>query len=341
VLVIDLSDAAKQPGPVRNLRLGPGTLAATLGAKSAVAEAVWWSLADRKLIGRSAIFPPEYVADEGSVKFVDPVFTPDLARCAIHGFDYGSGSVEFNFVLVVAPGVSSEQGVHLDLAGDYWEMGLEAMAVSPDGRWLVAVGMEGWFSRWDLRKVKLGRKSEGSIEAAPLLLGRADEEEDWEGGDVVAMAISPDGKVLATGNFEGGVRLYNLRSRKQVAALQPPAAENEQQDACVQGLTFSPDGKRLAARSVKWVTILDTVGKAAPARLEAGEVTDAVFHPDGRRLLVGSLDGRVCVWDAATLEDVGQYDWEIGPVHSVAVSTDGLTAAAGGADSQVVVWDFA
>ncbi|HJZ57134.1 MAG TPA: hypothetical protein VKE74_19345 [Gemmataceae bacterium] len=317
--------------------------------------AVWWSLADRRPIGRSAVFPPACVADKRPRAFLEPVFIPpDLTRCAVHGFEYGGGSVVMDYVVLVAPGVSYEEGIMAEesqqedrmlpsflwLAGDYWEMGLEALAVSPDGRWLVAVGVSGFFSRWDLRKVKSGRKSARPIEAAPLVLGREDEDEDWEGGDVVALALSPDGKVLATGATDGEVQLFNLRSRKQVATLQPPAEEKRRKDAWVRGLAFSPDGKRLAARSVKWVTILDTAGKAAAARLGAGEVTDVAFHPDGTRLLTGGADERVCVWDTATLKEVGQYAWKIGPIHSVAVSPDGLTAAAGGDDSRVVVWDF-
>jgi WD40 repeat protein len=334
VIAIDFSDATPKPGPVRNVRLGPGTLAATLGAVGVAASAVWWSLRDRDLIGSSAIFPPACVGKRRR-RFVEPVFTPDLARCAAHGFEYGSGSVVFDSVVVVAPGVSYERGVPLALAGDYWEMGLDALAVSPDSRWLLAVG-GGLISRWDLRKVKAGRKSEEPVEAGTLVLGRDGEEDDWE-RDVVAVAFSPDGKVLATGHADGEVRLYNLRSRKQVAVLQPPARASK--DVGIKELTFSSDGGRLAARSARRITVLDRARKAVVARLDAGEPTGAAFHPDGTRLLTGGLDGRVRVWDSATWRQVGQYDWEVGPVHSVAVSPDGFTAAVGGDDSRVVVWD--
>src|SRR5262245_10479332 len=133
MLVIDFSSHfTEKPSPVRNVRISPDsrTLAATLGEAGKATGAVWWNLADNKRIGKSDVYPPEcreyssslYPAggrDYGgsaaySRTFSDPVFTPDLARCAIHGFSYGSGSVVFDGVVIVAPGVPYEEGIHLD-----------------------------------------------------------------------------------------------------------------------------------------------------------------------------------------------------------------------------------
>lgn len=150
------------------------------------------------------------------------MFTPDLARCAIHWYAPSSGSAEFHSVALVAPGMGYEQGVELPFAEDYCEESLEALAISPDGRWLLAGHACGWVSRWDLGEAKPGK---GSVpDAEPLTLAQEDEEE-WGGADPTALAVSPDGRRLATGDSAGEVRLYGFRSRKQVATLQPPAAK--------------------------------------------------------------------------------------------------------------------
>ena len=69
----------------------------------------------------------------------------------------------------------------------------------------------------------------------------------------------------------------------------------------------------------------------------------AVFTTDGRHLLTGGTDGVVRVYDADTWAEPRAFDWNQGPIHSLAASPDGTRAAAGVGTSQrgkVVVWDL-
>src|SRR5262249_17292918 len=59
---------------------------------------------------------------------------------------------------------------------------------------------------------------------------------------VNTVAYSPSGGLLAAGNRDGSVRLYNLRGEAQGEALACGSA--------VQALLFSPDGKRLLTGSL-------------------------------------------------------------------------------------------
>jgi WD40 repeat protein len=342
MFVIDLSNPlTKKHDPIRNVRIGPGstTLAATLGAAYTATEAVWWHLADNKPIGRSSIFPPAWSKYCYTNSFVEPVFTPDLTRCAVHGYAPGSGSVEFHSVVIVAPGESYKQGADFSFPEDYCEDSLEALAISPDGQWLLAGHRLGRLSRLDLTKAQFGTKNP-LPEPEPIFLGQQDEEmeDGWDGDDAMSLAVSFDGQQLATGQVDGEVCLFNFHSRELLATFQLSAPDRRK--GSVRGLTFSADGKWLAARSEGRVTILDLAKKSKPARLETGDPTDMAFHPDGKRLLTGGPDHQVRVWDIATRREREQYDWKIGAIHSVAVSPDGLTAAAGGDNNRVVVWDL-
>ncbi len=70
----------------------------------------------------------------------------------------------------------------------------------------------------------------------------------------------------------------------------------------------------------------------------AKELSALAVSPDRRRLLAGSRDGTVRVWDTTTFDELARYDWQVGKVNALAFAPDGLTAAVAG-DSGVVVWD--
>jgi WD40 repeat protein len=59
-------------------------------------------------------------------------------------------------------------------------------------------------------------------------------------GPITALAISPDGKHLASGSQDKTVALWNIRDGRQVLRIQSGAA--------VTSLTITPDGKTLSAR---------------------------------------------------------------------------------------------
>ena len=70
----------------------------------------------------------------------------------------------------------------------------------------------------------------------------------------------------------------------------------------------------------------------------ADRVEGLAFSPDGRRVLTGSLDGTVRLWDAATGKELANFHGHEGPVARVVFAPDGRTAASAGWDRTVRVW---
>nr|WP_240484264.1 WD40 repeat domain-containing protein [Pseudarthrobacter sulfonivorans] len=69
-------------------------------------------------------------------------------------------------------------------------------------------------------------------------------------------------------------------------------------------------------------------------------VRGVAFSPDGGRVVSGSADGRVRLWDAGTALPAGDpMTGHRGAVSSVAFSPDGRRIASGGADGTVRLWD--
>lgn len=126
------------------------------------------------------------------------------------------------------------------------------------------------------------------------------------GGQVTAVAVSPDGKMLASGF--NGVRLYEVASGLEAASL---AAGGQ-----LRSLAFSPDGRCLAAGGSGTV-VYDLAAEATLISAMAGQEGSAVaFSPDGRRIATGGGDASVLIWNAPPLiggaeanEPVADANW--------------------------------
>jgi WD40 repeat protein len=94
-------------------------------------------------------------------------------------------------------------------------------------------------------------------------------------------------------------------------------------------------------------------GMHAPATLLLGHsedskgthdsVTSVAFSPDGTRIVSGSDDGTIRVWDASTSDTVagpfGGFKGHTRSVTSVAFSPDGKRIVSGSVDQTIRVWD--
>jgi tRNA A-37 threonylcarbamoyl transferase component Bud32 len=74
-------------------------------------------------------------------------------------------------------------------------------------------------------------------------------------------------------------------------------------------------------------------------RGHTGVVDSVAFSPDGKRLVSGSSDGAVKVWDAQTGQETLTLKGHNGSVSSVAFSPDGKRLVSGSTDGTLKVWD--
>lgn len=150
-----------------------------------------------------------------------------------------------------------------------------------------------------------------------------------------SIAISPDGLTIASGHWNI-VTLWNMFTGERLAVLRGFGRY-------VKGLTFSRDGKLLAAGTdIGGLQIWDVRDRRRVLSLDIGglDVSDPKFSPDGRLVAVG-IYGTGTVW----LIDVGngkildhQKVSDIG-CGSVAFSPDGrtlITPSTGG----LIIWPY-
>ncbi|VTR96276.1 wd40 repeat-containing protein : Uncharacterized protein OS=Galerina marginata CBS 339.88 GN=GALMADRAFT_139557 PE=4 SV=1: WD40 [Gemmata massiliana] len=88
------------------------------------------------------------------------------------------------------------------------------------------------------------------------------------------------------------------------------------------------------------VEVWDLSSKTPAAVLKVGGWVSALaVSPDGRRVLTGTTNGDVTLWDA-TGAKLKEFAWEVKMPIAAVFAPDGTRAAIGGVDTQIVVWDL-
>jgi eukaryotic-like serine/threonine-protein kinase len=154
---------------------------------------------------------------------------------------------------------------------------------------------------------------------------------------VRSIAFTPDGTILATGNGDNSIRLWNVNSRTQQGILQGHTD-------VIYDLAFSPDGSLMTSASGDGtIRLWDGHTGALLNTLTGheGAVRSMTFRPDGTLLASAGEDGTVRLWNMATGVQQNLFQGHTGRVLSVSFSPDGTTLASGGQDSVILLWDVA
>ncbi len=153
------------------------------------------------------------------------------------------------------------------------------------------------------------------------------------------VAFSPNGQILASGDFDGTILLWDVATGKQIG--QPLTGHTD----TIYSLAFSPDGKTLASSS-NTIMLWDVeTGKPIGEALKM-DTTDAAirvaFSPDGKTLASGSTDSTIMLWDVSTGKRIGKpLTGHTDSVISVVFVQNGKTLASGSADNTIRFWDVA
>ncbi|MEW8093473.1 MAG: TIR domain-containing protein [Candidatus Thiodiazotropha endolucinida] len=150
---------------------------------------------------------------------------------------------------------------------------------------------------------------------------------------LVSIALSPDNRTIALGDFRGNVTLWELEAPGMRAEIQvSPAAIN--------ALSFHPAGEKLAAATADGVYVVTLVTREVDRLPIDSRHRNVLWHSDGTTLVFDTSDGMV-IWDTTARQQLSAA--RVHPqrgVETFALSGDGETMASAAIwDTAIRIWD--
>ena len=239
---------------------------------------------------------------------------------------------KYRFREIVAVGrFGSVEVYNEDSAEPEWELKtpgkVHGLQFTRDGKHLVAAsgvaGVRGEAILWDVVGGKVAQRFQGHRDA------------------IYAVALSDNGKRVATGSYDRQIIVWDTESGEQLRTLKG-------HNGAIYDLDFSPDGKVLASASadatVKIWNVnsgkrLDTLGQPLKEQYSVD------ISPDGKRVIAGGEDNRIRMWNLVSIGSA-----KINPIvearfaHEAAVenvhySRDGKRIVSSSTDGTIKVWD--
>jgi WD40 repeat protein len=152
-------------------------------------------------------------------------------------------------------------------------------------------------------------------------------------GNVFSMNFSPDGKLLAIGDSNGEIHLWQVSTFKQILSLKG-------HESWVWSVSFSPDGQTLASSQDCTAKLWDIRTGQCLRTLQGSDLIRSVeLSPDGKTLASGHVDATVRLWDVSTGECLKTLQGHDRSVWSVSFNPDGRILASSSDDQTVKLWD--
>jgi WD40 repeat protein len=193
-----------------------------------------------------------------------------------------------------------------------------ALALSPDGRFLISCGQEE-ATLWDINTGSRVRR----------LIGH-------DKGRIWAAAFSPTERIVVTGSTDKTLKVWDL---DQGSCLRTFSGHLDR----IRALAFHPYGKIVASgsgdRRIKlWDISTSECLQTLKGHTDA--ISSVMFSPDGALLVSSSFDRTIKLWQVSSGQCLQTFQGHTGIVWDVDFTPDGKTIVSGGDDNSIRFWEI-
>lgn len=199
----------------------------------------------------------------------------------------------------------------------------ESAEVSSDGKLLLTCGGDSgntaWL--WDMETGKQIRQFRGQT-------------------SVLAVALSPDGKLALTGGGDKTVRLWEVATGREIRQL-------KDHSFTVGDVGFSPDGRfavTLCTDVEMYARLWDVATGKELKRFDHGDPIESIrFSADGKMILTaGAVQNSARLWDVSTGREIRKLESHSSSIAAIALPADGRIVLAGignwSGDTEKTAW---
>lgn len=196
---------------------------------------------------------------------------------------------------------------------------LNALAISPDGKYLISGGIFGHITIWE---VSTGSK----ITTLKSI---------WKNEPINSIAFSGDGDRMVTGTEDGSLQIWNFNNRRIVKSLKGHSSR-------VNSVAMGPNGRLIVSGSsdgslILWDAFTDSLKTLQ--KVSSG-ISSVALSSDGKFVLSADADHGIKLWNTKTGKKIRNFQGHNGKVKSISFSPDNRHFVSGGEKSTILIWDL-